>query len=161
MQKRQCKTRCFSCTSLCTSQYVFASIDAVEKLMNGRKADMVFTDPPYGINMQRSGSIKGDASMGDAERIIAGAISTASIVSKQGASWYFWVDLGHMRLLTQKYQNTERCLTALYGKNLQLEWVREVTGSNMNYVFLLVKLKAVAFQMFGNLIGIHHHYIQQ
>lgn len=26
------------------------SIDAVEKLMNGEKADMVFTDPPYGIN---------------------------------------------------------------------------------------------------------------
>lgn len=25
------------------------SIDAVEKLMNGEKADMVFTDPPYGI----------------------------------------------------------------------------------------------------------------
>lgn len=26
------------------------SIDAVEKLMDGRKADMVFTDPPYNIN---------------------------------------------------------------------------------------------------------------
>jgi DNA modification methylase len=26
------------------------SIDAVEKLMGGRKADMVFTDPPYGID---------------------------------------------------------------------------------------------------------------
>jgi DNA modification methylase len=26
------------------------SIDAVEKLMDGHKADMVFTDPPYGIN---------------------------------------------------------------------------------------------------------------
>ena len=26
------------------------SIDAVEKLMDGEKADMVFTDPPYGIN---------------------------------------------------------------------------------------------------------------
>lgn len=26
------------------------SIDAVEKLMNGEKADMVFTDPPYGMN---------------------------------------------------------------------------------------------------------------
>jgi DNA modification methylase len=26
------------------------SIDAVEKLMDGRKADMVFTDPPYGID---------------------------------------------------------------------------------------------------------------
>jgi ParB-like chromosome segregation protein Spo0J len=26
------------------------SIDAVEKLMNGQKADMVFTDPPYGMS---------------------------------------------------------------------------------------------------------------
>lgn len=67
------------------------SIDAVEKLMDGRKADMVFTDPPYGVNMQRSGSIKGDTSMGEAETIIAGAISVASVVSKQEASWYFWV----------------------------------------------------------------------
>lgn len=67
------------------------SIDAVDKLMAGRKADMVFTDPPYGVNMQRSGSIKGDASMGEAEAIIAGAVTVASILSKQGASWYFWV----------------------------------------------------------------------
>ena len=67
------------------------SIDAVEKLMAGGKADMVFTDPPYGINMQRSGRIKGDASMDEAESIIAGAISVASVASKQGASWYFWV----------------------------------------------------------------------
>lgn len=67
------------------------SIDAVDRLMGGRKADMVFTDPPYGVNMQRSGSIKGDASMDEAEAIIAGAISVASVVSKQGASWYFWV----------------------------------------------------------------------
>lgn len=28
------------------------SIDAVEKLMDGRKADMVFTDPPYGVSYQ-------------------------------------------------------------------------------------------------------------
>jgi hypothetical protein len=28
------------------------SIDAVEKLMNGEKADMVFTDPPYGIGYE-------------------------------------------------------------------------------------------------------------
>lgn len=28
------------------------SIDAVEKLMDGNKADMVFTDPPYGVNYQ-------------------------------------------------------------------------------------------------------------
>ena len=30
------------------------SIDAVEALMNGRKADMVFTDPPYGISIVSS-----------------------------------------------------------------------------------------------------------
>lgn len=28
------------------------SMDSVEKLMNGQKADMVFTDPPYGVNYQ-------------------------------------------------------------------------------------------------------------
>ena len=89
------------------------SIDAVEKLMNGRKADMVFTDPPYGINMQRSGSIKGDASMGDAERIIAGAISTASIVSKQGASWYFWVGFRAYAFTDteiSKYRKVSNCI---------------------------------------------------
>jgi DNA modification methylase len=89
------------------------SIDAVEKLMDGRKADMVFTDPPYGVNMQRSGSIKGDASMEDAEIIISGAISTASIVSKQGASWYFWVGFRayaftHMEIL--KYRKVSNCI---------------------------------------------------
>lgn len=37
------------------------SIDAVEKLMNGEKADMVFTDPPYGIAIKNTkGSIEGD-----------------------------------------------------------------------------------------------------
>ena len=40
------------------------SIDAVEKLMNGQKADMVFTDPPYNIDYQgvakNHGKIKND-----------------------------------------------------------------------------------------------------
>jgi DNA modification methylase len=36
------------------------SIDAVERLMDGRKADMVFTDPPYGVsaNGGRSDTVK-------------------------------------------------------------------------------------------------------
>jgi DNA modification methylase len=29
------------------------SIDAVDKLMDGAKADMVFTDPPYGMFLAR------------------------------------------------------------------------------------------------------------
>jgi len=33
------------------------SIDAVDKLMNGKKADMVYTDPPYGISIVSNGSV--------------------------------------------------------------------------------------------------------
>jgi len=35
------------------------SIDAVEKLMDGAKADMVFTDPPYGIDVGNQSQGKG------------------------------------------------------------------------------------------------------
>ena len=35
------------------------SIDAVEKLMDGQKADMVFTDPPYGISIVSGGGAFG------------------------------------------------------------------------------------------------------
>jgi DNA modification methylase len=89
------------------------SIDAVDKLMAGRKADMVFTDPPYGVNMQRSGSIKGDASMQEAESIIAGAIAVASVVSKQGASWYFWVGFRAYAFTdneVSKYRKVSNCI---------------------------------------------------
>lgn len=34
-------------------------IDDVEKVMNGEKADMVFTDPPYGINVVKNRTIGG------------------------------------------------------------------------------------------------------
>ena len=36
------------------------SIDAVDKLMNGNKADMVFTDPPYGVSYQSNMRTKSD-----------------------------------------------------------------------------------------------------
>ena len=36
------------------------SIDAVEKLMDGQKADMVFTDPPYGVEYQSNMRTKSD-----------------------------------------------------------------------------------------------------
>lgn len=41
------------------------SIDAVNKLMGGKKADMVFTDPPYGVNFQSGMSKGGTASRFD------------------------------------------------------------------------------------------------
>lgn len=71
------------------------SIDAVEKLMNGEKADMVFTDPPYGDNMAgfdfrglkgddklknfKRGSIKNDKDIGFLRDVAA----NVSVVCKE------------------------------------------------------------------------------
>tara|TARA_R110002124_G_scaffold279027_1_gene451333 strand:- start:544 stop:1797 length:1254 start_codon:yes stop_codon:yes gene_type:complete len=83
------------------------SIDAVEKLMDGAKADMVFTDPPYGmsygggrargdnVKFKRGGGIKshgmilGDDFQGD-ELIgmIRDAVGSAISVCKSGAAKY-------------------------------------------------------------------------
>jgi hypothetical protein len=40
------------------------SIDAVEKLMAGQKADMVFTDPPYGISIVSGSKVGGGGAFG-------------------------------------------------------------------------------------------------
>jgi DNA modification methylase len=49
------------------------SIDAVEKLMAGQKADMVFTDPPYGINIVSGGrKVGGDGAFGGKKNEIRG-----------------------------------------------------------------------------------------
>jgi len=56
------------------------SIDAVERLMDGRKADMVFTDPPYGFNYVKKSdgsSIQNDGS--EFEQIIEKALLNIDI----------------------------------------------------------------------------------
>jgi site-specific DNA-methyltransferase (adenine-specific) len=68
------------------------SIDAVDKLMDGEKADMVFTDPPYNVAMQRSASIKNDnLSSEDFESLLIGAFSCASANTKEDAPWFVWI----------------------------------------------------------------------
>lgn len=64
------------------------SIDAVEKLMNGEKADMVFTDPPYGVNYQsnmRTKSPKFDVIEND-ETFLSEWVNVLPIVSE---GWVF------------------------------------------------------------------------
>ena len=52
------------------------SIDAVEKLMDGQKADMVFTDPPYGFNYVKKSDGSSIQNDGDEfEDVIRDAIS--------------------------------------------------------------------------------------
>jgi len=60
------------------------SIDAVDKLMAGNKADMVFTDPPYGVDYK---GINNDSRDG-LEDLLRGAFNSYILSSKDGASIY-------------------------------------------------------------------------
>jgi len=80
------------------------SIDAVERLMDGQKADMVFTDPPYGMSygggraagstpkgarVKAHGEIIGDALRGDELlQMVSDAITSTVMVQKEGAASY-------------------------------------------------------------------------
>jgi len=80
------------------------SIDAVERLMDGQKADMVFTDPPYGMAygggraagstpkgalVKAHGMIRGDDLNGDdLIGMIRDAVGSAIAVCKNGAAKY-------------------------------------------------------------------------
>lgn len=80
------------------------SIDAVEKLMDGQKADMVFTDPPYGMSygggragaigsndgtVKKFGVIKNDDKTGDdLIQLIRDALVSSVATTKAGASFY-------------------------------------------------------------------------
>ena len=60
------------------------SIDAVDKLMESNKADMVFTDPPYGVDYK---GIKNDSRDG-LEDLLRGAFANYFGHSKSGAAIY-------------------------------------------------------------------------
>ena len=59
-------------------------IDDVDKLMQGEKADMVFTDPPYGVDYE---GIKNDSRDG-LQELVNAAFSNYLAASKSGASIY-------------------------------------------------------------------------
>ena len=60
------------------------SIDAVERLMDGRKADMVFTDPPYGVDYD---GINNDDRAG-LDGLLRGAFANYFATAKSGAAIY-------------------------------------------------------------------------
>jgi len=56
------------------------SIDEVDKLMDGQKADMVFTDPPYGFNYTKKSDGASIANDGpEFEQVIADALSLVQV----------------------------------------------------------------------------------
>ena len=64
--------------------------DDVKKLMNGRKAELVFTDPPYGMMKEKDGvlndNLKNDAFIDFNKQWIALSLLYAT----DNASWYCW-----------------------------------------------------------------------
>lgn len=70
------------------------SIDSVEKLMAGQKADMVFTDPPYGVDYDGGHAVKGkrrEKLANDATAdIYSDVLPMAYAASKDSAALYLW-----------------------------------------------------------------------
>lgn len=71
------------------------NIQHVERLMDGAKADMVFTDPPYGMSYEggrskkQFGMIKNDDAKGDnLIALVRDALGSAVIVRKEGGAAY-------------------------------------------------------------------------
>jgi len=67
--------------------------DTVAKLMNGEKADMVFTDPPYGVDVNNTkGSILGDENLD----VFKNSLPVIKIFSKDDSHFYVWCASGDM-----------------------------------------------------------------
>lgn len=87
------------------------SIDAVERLMDGRKADMVFTDPPYGIDFapQRGthGKILNDALDGAEFDNFLDAVFGSAFASMKPDTYAFiwtgWSKIGAFERSLQKF----------------------------------------------------------
>ena len=63
-------------------------IEDVDKLMDGNKADMVFTDPPYGVNYKSNMSNRFNVIMND--NVILDIINPIKKYSKNDIHWYIW-----------------------------------------------------------------------
>jgi len=75
--------------------------DQVAKLMNGEKADMVFTDPPYGVsyegghNEKKRKGINNDTLQGkDLSNLFKDSINTSCLFTKDYSPYYIWYASG-------------------------------------------------------------------
>jgi site-specific DNA-methyltransferase (adenine-specific) len=71
--------------------------DAVARLMDGQKADMVFTDPPYGVsyegghNQKKRKRIENDTLQGvDLTNLFRDSLMNADLFSKDHSAFYIW-----------------------------------------------------------------------
>jgi DNA modification methylase len=66
--------------------------DAVAKLMDGQKADMVFTDPPYGISYKSNWASKERERFDEIknDNVILDILPSIILLSKNNIHWYVW-----------------------------------------------------------------------
>jgi len=67
--------------------------DQVEKLMDGQKADMVFTDPPYGVNYQsnwRNNKSKNKFNILENDNKFLDFKPILILYTKENSSWFIW-----------------------------------------------------------------------
>ena len=65
-------------------------VDDVEKLMNGKKAEMVFTDPPYGMKKEKDGILNDNLNFDDLLEFNKKWIPLTFANTKENGSWYCW-----------------------------------------------------------------------
>jgi len=99
--------------------------DQVAKLMNGEKADMVFTDPPYNVAFNgRSGSFdvieNDDLPEEDFEELINGFVSVLNILNPE--NYYVWCNWKFYGLLQSKLE-FKACIV----------WAKNVFGLGRGY----------------------------
>lgn len=102
------------------------SIDAVDKLMDGNKADMVFTDPPYGIDFKpQRGTHKkilNDALEGkDFDKFLDEAFNCAFAVMKPDTYAFIWTGWSRLGAF-------ERSLEKLFKIQAMHIWVKNNFG---------------------------------
>ena len=62
----------------------------VERLMDGKKADMVFTDPPYGMKKEKDGVTNDNLNFDDLLEFNKKWIPLSFEATKENGSWYCW-----------------------------------------------------------------------
>jgi DNA modification methylase len=114
-------------------------IEDVEKLMDGKKADMVFTDPPYGVDYEEKNNevlgnksyskISNDGLKGDGLlQFFREAFSNISLSIKDGAAYYFTAPQGGDQMMMMMMMMKEVGIPCRH----ELIWIKPSPVFSMN-----------------------------